>query len=383
MHKFKIALFTGNYNHIKDGVSLTLNRLVKFLINNHIDVRIYGPTIENPPMEHSGELYAVPSISAPGRDEYRISLFFPEAMKLDLEEFKPDLIHVATPDLLGLSALKFARKRNIPLVSSYHTHFPSYLKYYNLEVIEPLLWKYLFWYYQNCEKLFVPSQSMISLLEKKGIDSNTLALWSRGVETDLFNPIKRDESYRAKLGFAKEDVVISFVSRIVWEKDIRTVIDSCRLLLNKLPNTKFLIGGDGPAREAMQQELPEAIYEGHIFGEQLAKLYASSDVFLFPSDTETFGNVTLEAMSSGLPAVVSDSVGANSIVLNGKTGYITTPRNPEAFAKCLFTLCSDHDLRKEMSKNARKRAQTFEWSAIMNGLLSDYKNVIDNYNKIR
>jgi len=379
MSKLKVALFTGNYNHIKDGVSLTLNRLVRFLLSNNVDVRIYGPTVENPPMEHAGELFAVPSISAPGRDEYRVSLFFPEAMKLDLEQFKPDLIHVATPDFLGLSALKFARKRNIPLVSSYHTHFPSYLKYYNLEVLEPLLWKYLFWYYTHCKKLFVPSQSMLNWLRNKGVETDKLTLWSRGVETELFSPLKRDETYRKKLGFTKDDVVISFVSRIVWEKDIRTVIDSCRLLLKKLPKVKFLIGGDGPAREAMQQELPEAVFAGYLFGEDLAKLYASSDLFLFPSDTEAFGNVTLEAMSSGLPAIVSDSVGANSIVLNGETGYITTPRNPDAFAKCLFTLCSDHDLRKKMSKNARERAQSFEWDAIMNGLLSDYHEVVENH----
>lgn len=379
MSKLKVALFTGNYNHIKDGVSLTLNRLVRFLLSNNVDVRIYGPTVENPPMEHAGELFAVPSISAPGRDEYRVSLFFPEAMKLDLEQFKPDLIHVATPDFLGLSALKFARKRNIPLVSSYHTHFPSYLKYYNLEMLEPFLWKYLNWYYNNCQKLFVPSKSMMKWLMAKGLNSEQLCLWTRGVETDLFNPSKRDDAYRKSLGFSEEEVVISFVSRIVWEKDVRTVIDTCRILLKLNPKVKFLIGGDGPAKQAMQKELPEAVYVGYLVGESLAKLYASSDIFLFPSDTETFGNVTLEAMACGVPAVVSDSVGGNSIVLNGETGYITTPRNPGAFAKCLFTLCSDHDLRKKMSKNARERAQSFEWDAIMNGLLSDYHKVVGNH----
>jgi len=377
----KVALFTGNYNHIKDGVSLTLNRLVRYLLSKEVDVRIYGPTIPNPPMEHAGTFLPVPSISAPGRDEYQVSLFFPEAMKLDLEMYKPDLIHVATPDFLGLSALRFAKKHDIPLVSSYHTHFPSYLKYYNLDFAEPLLWKYLDWYYKHCKKIFVPSDSMIKWLSAKGIDTEKLSLWSRGVETDLFSPDKRDVEYRKSLGFSEEDVVVSFVSRIVWEKDVRTVIDSCRKLLKLNPSVKFLIGGDGPAKTAMQKELPEAVYAGYVVGEELAKLYASSDIFLFPSDTETFGNVTLEALSCGLPAVVANGVGGSSIVLHEETGYITTPRNPDAFAECLFKLSTNHDLRKIMSINSRKRAMTFEWESIMNGLLKDYKKVIRNYNE--
>lgn len=377
----KVALFTGNYNHIKDGVSLTLNRLVKYLLSKDVDVRIYGPTIPNPPMEHAGTFLPVPSISAPGRDEYQVSLFFPEAMKLDLEMYKPDLIHVATPDFLGLSALKFAKKHDIPLVSSYHTHFPSYLKYYNLDFVEPLLWKYLDWYYKHCKKIFVPSDSMIKWLSVKGIDNEKLSLWSRGVETDLFSPDKRDIEYRKSLGFSEEDVVVSFVSRIVWEKDVRTVIDSCRKLLKLNPAVKFLIGGDGPAKAAMQKELPEAVYAGYLVGEDLAKLYASSDIFLFPSDTETFGNVTLEAMSCGLPAVVANGVGGSSIVLHQETGYITTPRNPDAFAECLFKISTDHDLRKKMSINSRKRAMSFEWESIMDGLHKDYKEVIRNYNE--
>jgi glycosyltransferase involved in cell wall biosynthesis len=147
------------------------------------------------------------------------------------------------------------------------------------------------------------------------------------------------------------------------------------------PSVKFLIGGDGPAKTAMQKELPEAVYAGYVVGEELAKLYASSDIFLFPSDTETFGNVTLEALSCGLPAVVANGVGGSSIVLHEETGYITTPRNPDAFAECLFKLSTNHDLRKIMSINSRKRAMTFEWESIMNGLLKDYKKVIRNYNE--
>jgi len=375
MKDLRIALFTGNYNHIKDGVSLTLNRLVRFLESKGVEVLVFGPSIPNPPIDHAGKLLEVPSIAPPGRGEYRVSLFLPEVYKLELEDFKPDIIHIATPDILGLIALRYARKNNIPLVSSYHTHFTSYLNYYKLDILEPLLWKYLRWFYDKCEKVFVPSLSMIDWLKGNGFDDR-LVLWSRGVDLDLFNPDKRDLEWRRSVGIKDDEIVVGFVSRLVWEKDLRTVISVAKKLFLKNASIRILVGGDGPAMAEMQAELPEAVYVGHKFGDELARVYASSDVFLFPSDTEAFGNVTLEALSSGVPAVVSDAVGSSSIVIDGESGYLTTPKDIDAFVNNIYKLCEDGNMRKQMSVNARKRATTFEWDAIMNGLLNDYYSVL-------
>ena len=126
----RVAIFTGNYNHIRDGVSLTLNRLVDFLQRNNVEVLVFGPTIPKPAFEHNGTLIAVPSIQMPGRPEYRITTGFPKEARERLEAFNPDLIHLATPDILGIKALRWAEKNDVALVSSYHTHFSSYLKYY-------------------------------------------------------------------------------------------------------------------------------------------------------------------------------------------------------------------------------------------------------------
>src|SRR5690554_6038172 len=175
MKELRVALFTGNYNHIRDGVSLTLNRLVKFLESQNIPVLVFGPTIKEPLLKHCGELVAMPSIPLPvsGRDEYRFTTSFPKSARERLAEFNPTIVHIATPDILGYKALKWAKKRNIKVVSSYHTHFTSYLEYYKLSMIEGFAWKYLRWFYNNCEHTYVPSQSMIDELGKHGIPKST------------------------------------------------------------------------------------------------------------------------------------------------------------------------------------------------------------------
>lgn len=378
MKKIKIALFTGNYNHIKDGVSLTLNRLVRFLEEKGHEVLIFAPSIKNPPLEHTGRMLEVPSVAAPGRDEYRISLFLPEVLRLELDDFKPDIIHVATPDILGLRALFYARGKNIPLVSSYHTHFASYLQYYNLQIMERPLWKYMKWYYRHCEKVFVPSRSMLDWLRDMGF-GRKFTLWTRGVDVNLFSPEKRSLEWRRSFGIKEGDIAVAFVSRIVWEKDLRTVIDVSKKLIKEKKNIKILVGGDGPALEAMQSELPEAIYAGYQSGEKLAEVYAAADVFFFPSDTEAFGNVTLEAISCGVPAVVADAVGSSSIIVDGETGYIAEPKNIDDFTNKIRRLTDDADLRYQMSKAARKHAMNFKWDTIMSGLLNDYFSVIKTY----
>ncbi len=376
MAAFKIALFTGNYNHIKDGVSLTLNRLVRFLEENGVEVLVFGPTIQNPPIEHAGNFVSVPSVAAPGREEYRISLFLPEVQRQQVLDFKPDIIHIATPDFLGLKALRLALNHNIPVVSSYHTHFPSYLKYYNISFLEPLLWKYLFWFYGKCKRIFVPTPSMMNWLINNGLDSGKLEIWARGIEPDLFNPKRRSNQFREKVGFKDDDVVFTFVSRLVWEKALRVVIDTFKLVLEQRPKAKFLVVGSGPAEEAMKAEFPQAVYTGHLFGEELAEAYASGDTFFFPSDTESFGNVTLEAMASGLPTVVANAVGSSSLVKHGVNGYISRPGDAEAFAQNLIRLYDDEELRLKMGNESHKISEGYQWSNVFGKLLGDYRDVL-------
>jgi len=216
MNELRVAIFTGNYNHIRDGVSLTLNRLVKFLEDQNIPVLVFGPSIKNPPMKHSGELIVTPSIPmlVPGRSEYRIATSFPKWAQKKLEEFKPTLLHIATPDGLGTGALKWGQKNNIPVVSSYHTHFLSYAKYYAFFLMPILNWakRRMKKFYTQVEQVYVPTESIIEELDREGDNAN-LRIWARGIDVERFNPSKSDMEWTRPVGFQEKEIEFSVVSR--------------------------------------------------------------------------------------------------------------------------------------------------------------------------
>lgn len=372
----RVAIFTGNYNHIRDGVSLTLNRLVDYLQRQNVEVLVFGPTIPKPALKHCGTLIAVPSIRMPGRPEYRITTGFPADARKHLEAFKPDLIHLATPDVLGIKALRWAKKNNVPLVSSYHTHFSSYLKYYKLSLFVPFLWKFLSWFYGKCRQVYVPSESMAEILVEEKIDAN-LKIWERGINSEFFNPRKKNAEWRRQQGFEDNDIVVTFVSRLVWEKNLRIFADIVNRLKQKYPNVKAMVVGEGPAREEMMELLPNAVFTGFLKGEELATAYASSDIFFFPSDTETFGNVTLEAMASGLPAVVANATGSKSLVSHGENGFRAPVERSDKFFTLIEKLIVDPELRERMSMASLEKSKKYSWDTINCKLLSYYKEVLD------
>jgi phosphatidylinositol alpha 1,6-mannosyltransferase len=372
--KARIALFTGAYDHIADGVSLTLNRLVAHLGDRGATVRVYAPTVAQPPLQHAGTLVPVRSIGAPGRPEYRVSLGLTRDAHADLTRFQPDLFHIATPDLLGLGALRAARKRKTPVVASYHTHFTSYLDYYRLGILEGGVWSYLRWFYRQCRHVYVPSKSMEGVLRTHGIDGN-LRLWPRGVDSARFNPSKRSREWRETRGISESDVAVTFVSRLVAEKGLSVVADVFTGLTERGIAHRAVIVGDGPERKHLQSVLPGAIFEGHRTGDELAEAYASSDIFLFPSETETFGNVTLEALSSGLPVVVADATGSRSLVTDGVNGFLAPPRNSAVFLDRVERLISDSQLRRETANAARESAESYDWSTVLNQIVGYYEEI--------
>lgn len=373
----RVALFTGNYNHIPDGVSRTLNRVVAFLEKQNVPVLVFGPTVDEPPMKHAGELVPVPSLPIPGRPEYRISLGFPAKVRCRLEEFAPTLIHIATPDFLGRKALKWGLKHDIPVVATYHTHFASYLKYYRLNVLERGLWHYLRNFYIRCSEIYVPSRSIIDILEEHGITEN-IKLWKRGVETHRFHPKHRSLEWRRSLGIADEEIVICYVSRLVWEKAPDVYARVLTELTQKGYPVRALVAGDGPARDGLKAMLPDnTVYTGHVEGDDLPRAYASSDIFLFPSDTETFGNVTLEAMACGIPTICADATGSRTLVQDGETGFLIEPGNVDAFTDTAKRLVEDADLRVRMGQSARQTAEQYDWEEVLNRLLNYYQDVLE------
>ena len=375
----RVALFAGAYNHIADGVALTLNHLVDYLERRDISARVFAPTGDDPALDHAGTLISVPSIPLPGRSEYRCSLGLTASVREELEAFRPTLLQISTPDLLGLQALHFGQSAGIPVAGTYHTHFTSYLKYYHLEWLKPVVWQYLCHFYRQCDHVYVPTTTMREVLRRRGIEDG-LRLWQRGIDVERFHPGHRSAAWREAQGIGEDEVVVAFVSRLVWEKGLDTYAEVIERLEQEDVPHRSLIVGDGPARDELEARLPNTTFTGFLRGEALSRAYASADVFLFPSDTETFGKVTLEAMASGLPTVCADAAGSRDLVDQGTTGFLCPPDDPDAFADRVRRLVLDTARRREMGTAAYERAQDFARDRIHARLVEHYDELLRSTN---
>jgi glycosyltransferase involved in cell wall biosynthesis len=371
-----VALVTSSYNYIKDGIALTLNRLVGYLEAQGVEVLVFSPTSARPAFAHNGSVVAVPSMPLPFRPEYRLALGMPRAVQRQLVEFRPDIVHIAVPDLLGYRALRLAQKHKLPVVASYHTRYETYLKHYwYLAGLTGLLTRYLRNFYAACREVYVPSSSMIDVLLADGLKNN-FRLWPRGIDAVRFNPDKRSAAWRARHGIGASELVIIHVARLVREKQLDVLAAILRRFQAGGVAHKAVIVGDGPERAALQGVLPHAIFTGFLDGGELATAYASSDIFLFPSDTESFGNVTLEAMASDLPCLCANATGSRSLVVPHITGLLAEPGNVDAFVAHLTALAGDDGLRRRMGAAARTRALGFSWDETMARMLGYYKALL-------
>jgi glycosyltransferase involved in cell wall biosynthesis len=369
----RVALVTSSYNFIRDGVALTLNRLVGYLEAQGVEVLVFAPIAPKPALAHKGTIFPVPSIPLPGRPEYRMAFGLGAAAKRALRDFKPDIIHLAVPDFLGQAALAFAQANGVPAVATYHTRYETYLKHYwYLAPLEGLLTRMLRRFYGTCREVYVPSDSTRDALLADGLRDN-FKPWPRGIDTARFNPDKRSAAWRAELGIGPDELVILHVSRLVREKRLDTL--TAALMRITVPH-KVVIVGDGPDRGFAEKALPDAIFTGFQGGEFLATAYASSDIFVFPSDSESFGNVTLEAMASSLPCVCADATGSRSLVVAGETGFLAHADNAEEFVRHITTLASDPALRAAMGLAGRARALTFSWDETLARMLGYYRAAV-------
>ncbi len=263
------------------------------------------------------------------------------------------------------------------MVSTYHTHFASYLDYYRLGIAEGVLWAALRRFYNQCDEVYAPTPAMRDTLAAHGVTS-TLRLWPRGIELDRFRPDARSDDWRLARGFEPDDVVISFVSRLVKEKGIDVFAETIQSLQADGAPVCALVVGEGPEREALQTALPDAAFAGHLSGTDLSTAYASSDVFLFPSETETFGNVTLEAMASGLGIVAADAAGTASLIDHERTGLLCPPRDREAFLTATRRLVDRTHVRHRLGVAAREAARAYDWPEVLDRMVSYYRRVSSN-----
>lgn len=377
----RIALVSGNYNYVRDGANQALNRLVGFLLRSGAKVRIYSPTIAEPAFPPTGDLVSLPSVAVPGRPEYRFPLGLTRAMRKDLEEFAPNIVHIASPDVSSHRAVSWARARKIPAVASVHTRFETYLAYYHLELLEPAVRAGLRRLYLRCDALLVPAESTASVLRAQRMNRN-IAIWSRGVYRGQFNPDRRSLEWRRSLGIGDDELVVAFLGRIVMEKglDVFAAVHD-ELIANNVPH-RVLIIGEGPARPWFEKALPNGVFVGHQEGNDLARALASADLFLNPSITETFGNVTLEAMACALPVVAAAATGATNLVRDGETGTLSEPGDIPALAAAIAAYAADPRLRARHGAAGLAFAKTQDWDVINGAVLKTYARAIERRERL-
>ena len=374
-NEIRVALFSGNYNYVRDGANQALNRLVGYLLGQGVKVRVYSPTTDTPAFEPTGDLVSIRSVPIPGRSEYHLGLGLDATVRRDLEAFAPNIIQISAPDIIGHRAVTWARRRKIPVIASVHTRFDTYLDYYHLRSLEPVARGIMRRIYQRCDAILVPAESTAAVLHAQRM-SRDISIWGRGVDRDQFNPGRRDPDWRRSLGIADDEMVISFLGRIVMEKGLDVFSDAIDALVERKVRHSVMIIGEGPARGWFENRLPDAKFVGHQVGADLARALASADVFFNPSITETFGNVTLEAMACALPVVAASATGATTLVRNDETGLLVEPGNAESYADALETYARDPGLRMRHGAAGLASAKTYDWDSINSVVLKTYLRVI-------
>jgi glycosyltransferase involved in cell wall biosynthesis len=320
------------------------------------------------------------TLGVPGNKSYRFAAPLLQKAELDraLQAFSPDVIHISTPSLLGNYALKTAGRLGVPVISIYHTHFVSYVDYYVktfpflVDFAKQRVRDMLRSFYNQCDTVYVPSDSIMRELAAEGIRPDVMKLWRRGIDRSLFSPLKRNPELMRRLT-GNNSPCILFASRLVWEKNLRTVIDVYDLARRRGLKYNFVLAGEGVAREAVERRMTEAVFLGHVGHEQLAEIYASSDVFFFPSATETFGNVVLEAMASGLPCVIADSGGSGDFIEDGVNGFKCNPYDASGFLNRIIDVIERPEQAGEFSERGREKSKRYVWEHLAAEYFEDLK----------
>ena len=371
----RVALFSGNYNYVRDGANQALNRLVDYLLRRGAAVRVYAPVVEPAAFAPTGDLVAIPAVPIPTRSEYRFPLGLSRSNREDLARFAPDVLHVSSPDVTAHAALRWGEQRELPVLASVHTRFETYARYYGLAFAEPWLVGIMQRFYGRCDALVAPSESMAEVLREQGMNDD-IGIWSRGVDRETFDPDRRDPSWRRALGIPDDEVAIGFLGRLVMEKGLDVFSDTIAALRAQGVPHKVLVVGEGPAREWFAERVPGAVFTGIQTGAELGRAVASMDILLNPSVTETFGNVTLEAMASGVPVIAARATGSTSLVVDGETGLLVEPGRALAFADAVAGYVANPAMRRAHGEAGEARSRAFSWDAINRTVAEKYLSLV-------
>ena len=369
----RIALFTETFLPKVDGIVTRLRHTIEHLERNGDRVLVVAP--DGGLTEYKGaKIHGVPGLPLPLYPELKLAL--PSVgTKEVIAKFDPDLIHVVNPAVLGLSGIYYAKKLNIPLVASYHTHLPQYLQHYGLGALEGVFWEFLKATHNQAQLNLCTSTAMVNELVAHGIER--VDLWQRGVDTDMFRPSLASQQMRSRLSEGNPDSpLLLYVGRVSAEKQI----DEIKPVLEGIPEARLAIVGDGPHKEALQAHFADTNthFVGYLQGLELASAYASADAFVFPSRTETLGLVLLEAMAAGCPVVAANSGGIPDIVTDGENGYLFEVDDPDGAITATKRLLEAKEEREQLRLNARQEAERWGWAAATKHLQSYYRAVVES-----
>jgi glycosyltransferase involved in cell wall biosynthesis len=368
----RVAFFSDTYLPQVNGVTRTLRRLRTFLTGRGVDNIMLAPF--DPRGVEDDTVYTFPSVPLPFYPEMRLGLPWESQVDKTLGEFKPDVVHLVTEYAMGVAGLKWAQKTHTPFVASFHTNIPQYLMYYNLPFLSEAAWHYLVWFHNQCRINFCPSQATRELLAARGMQN--LHIWGRGVDSHLFHPFKRCPSLRHTYGVTEDACLLLYVGRIAPEKGLEVLTRAFALVNKEIPSARLVIVGDGPlAPKLKQQAQPNVIFAGELAAKELAVHYASGDVFAFPSTSETYGNVVLEAMASGLPVVAPLAGGVTENLVPSINGMSFTADDAVEMAAVLTELINDRGLRQALGHNARQHAEARTWDSAFAPVVDGYYSV--------
>ncbi|GAB4217890.1 MAG: glycosyltransferase family 1 protein [Synechococcales cyanobacterium] len=364
----RIVLFTETFLPKVDGIVTRLCHTIRHLTAHGNQVLVIAP--KGAPRRFArARVFGMPGMPLPLYPELTLAAPGPAIGRL-LRRFRPDVIHVVNPAILGLGGLYYSQTMGIPLVASYHTHLPKYLQHYGLGFLEGLLWHLLKLGHNQARLNLCTSNAMVAELRDHGIER--LQLWQRGVDTDLFHPSAASVAMRERLTAGEpQRPLLLYVGRLSAEKEVSRI----RVLLERIPTARLALVGDGPGRTDLEQHFRDhdVVFTGYLQGQDLAAAYASADVFVFPSRTETLGLVLLEAMAAGCPVVAARSGGITDVVTDGENGFLFAPESDDDFVAATQHLLAGD--RHPIRQRSRLEAERWGWDAATRQLEHYYQGV--------
>ena len=374
--KIKVAFFAETLQKNYDGAVRTMYQIIQRIPSDQFEfLFICGDDIV---ASLPFRTISLPSVYIPFNRNYKITIPFLSNHWLtkQLDIFQADVIHIATPSPLGNFALNYAKTRQVPSLSIYHTHFIAYVNYYLQQapvLIKPiknhLIKKYIT-FYDACDLVYIPTLEMENALSQIGHQTSHFKRWKRGIDNQLFHPSKRNKQWlQQRIGNTKP--IVLFASRLVWEKNLEVLIDLYQLNMQQNNPYNIVVVGDGVAMDTLKQKMPNAYFFGQVEHQELATIYASADIFFFPSITETYGNVVVEAMASGLPCVIANGGGSKSFITQGQNGFVCSPNDANEYFDKITQLLSNENLYQQFVKEGLLYTENMSWDQLVNTYFKD------------